>query len=497
MARNRGKRPGAASGSSSPSQGQPRDVEMKTGDDSAGGKADQKVPAAASSSIAANVGAPTASAEPTASAAKPSSGTSKADSSAAKTTKAVTAASTSAATSTQAGGSTKPSSAAVSSRTGAAGSGGGQHGAPSSAGGNGGFWPGLIGGVIGGAATALAASLFWMDGDEKAATTLESRLAAAEQQVQQIDALSDRMAAVEAIPAASSSGQDGDMAARLAELEMQLAALNSASEGENEATDRLAALEQQFQDLSSAQQSSSETVAELNTSLSGFETTITDTGKLAEETDQAVASLSDTAKQLGDDVQTLATRVDDAESRLDHLGGEYQRGAAMIVAIGDINRAVTEAEPFTGSLETLKSLVRDDAALGETLAMLEPVAADGVPTLKALKNTFSQMASRVLLVEEGDQSLTDQVGNNVFGIFNIRPAGADVEGSGSRAVLARAQSKLSADDLGGAILELGGLEGQGAEEATAWIERASARLAAEAAVVDLRSHAQALVAEGS
>ncbi|MGI9489269.1 MAG: COG4223 family protein [Geminicoccaceae bacterium] len=490
MARNRGKRPGAASGSSSPSQDQARDAEVKADDALAGGKADQNAPAAASSSNAAQVGVPTVGAGTTTSAAKPSSDASKAGSSAAKTTAAGTTAST--ATSTQAGGSTKPSSAAASRGTAAAGSSGGQHGGPSSVGGNGSFWPGLIGGVIGGAATALAASLFWMDGDEKAATVLESRLAAAEQQVQQIDALNDRVAAVEAAPGTSLSGQEGDMAERLAELETQLA------------TDRFATLEQQLQELSSkmqsaseAQQSSSETVAELSNSLSTLETISTDTGKLVDETDQTVASLGATAKQLSDDVQTLAARIDDAESRLDHLGGEYQRGAAMIVAIGDINQAVTEAEPFAGPLETLKSLVRDDATLGETLSTLESMAADGVPTLKGLKETFGQMASRVLLAEEGDQSLTDQVGNNVFGIFNIRPAGADVEGSGSRAVLARAQSKLSTDDLGGAILELGGLEGQGAEEATAWIERAGARLAAEAAVVDLRSHAQALVAKGA
>lgn len=169
----------------------------------------------------------------------------------------------------------------------------------------------------------------------------------------------------------------------------------------------------------------------------------------------------------------------------------------MIVAIGDVDRAIAKAEPFGDSLQSLKLLLRDDAVIGQTLQALEPVAKDGVPTLSDLKDEYASMASRVLLVEGGDQSLVDQVSNNVFGILNIRPAGGEVEGASSRAVLARAQARLSADDLGGAVGELDGLEAAAVEAAGTWIERARSRLSAEAAVVDLRVHAQALIAKGS
>ncbi len=449
---------------------------------------------AASASLAAKVGAPTSGSGTTTDAAKPSNEPPK---------PVPPTASTSAASNKQAGGSAKPASTKASGGTAAAGS--GQHGGPSSGGGNGdggngGFWPGLIGGVIGGAATALAASLFWMDGGDTT-TALESRLAAAEQQVEQIGALDDRVAAVEALPSGSASDQDGDLAARFAELEAKLAALSPAGlsgDGADDGLgDRVTSLEQQLETLAGevqtafeTQQANQEALSSLQNTLPTLEETLAATGVTLGQTSEQTTALKQT-------VETPTARVGDTESRLDHIGGEYQRGAAMIVAIGDINRAVTRSEPFDGSLETLKSLVRDDAALGEALSTLEPMAADGVPTLNGLKDAFGQMASRVLLAEEGDQSLTDQVGNNVFGIFNMRPAGADVEGSGSRAVLARAQSKLSADDLEGAILELGGLEGRSAEEAAAWIERADARLAAETAVINLRAHAQGLVAKGS
>ena len=200
---------------------------------------------------------------------------------------------------------------------------------------------------------------------------------------------------------------------------------------------------------------------------------------------------------MSGDLQTLATRVGEAEGRLDHLGGEYQRGAAMIVAIGDVDRAITRGEPYDSALQSLQSLVRDDAVLGETLTTLEPMAADGVPTLRDLKAEFGETASRVLLAEKGDRSIADQVGDNVFGILNMRPSGAEAEGSDSRAILARAQARLADDDLRGAIDELGGLEGAAAEEAGSWVQRAEARLSAAAAVSDLRAHAQTLVAKGT
>ncbi|MDH3659634.1 MAG: mitofilin family membrane protein [Alphaproteobacteria bacterium] len=368
----------------------------------------------------------------------------------------------------------------------------------------------MIGGVIGGAATALAASLYWMGGDDTATADLESRLAAAEQQVGQLDALNQRVAAIETAPPTVEDG--GALAARLGELETTVAALGEAPAGGGDQGlgDRLDTLEQQVGTLDyeqqiaaleqrvETQQSNLQALSTLTDStLPTLELALAATGKSLEETGAETTTLKETVGTLAGDVQTLATRVGDTEGRLDHLGGEYQRGAAMIVAIGDIDRAISKAEPFASSLQSLTSLLRDETVLGETLSTLEPMAAEGVPTLSALKGAFGDMASRVLLAENGDRSLTDQVSDNVFGIFNMRPAGAEVEGSDSRAVLARAQAKLSADDLEGAITELTGLEGAAAEQANAWVERAQARLAAAAAVADLRSHAQGLVAKGS
>ncbi|MGI9499356.1 MAG: mitofilin family membrane protein [Geminicoccaceae bacterium] len=513
MARNRGKRPSGASGSTTRSQSRTADDAQTQASASAptsskvadteqpdGDQDTPKAPNAASQMTAATTDPPVVSTGKTTDKAEATRPVAKRSEPGKKTT-------SSSVPGVQAGHKTATPTTGTSGVGGPAGSGSTSVGGPSGTGakGSGGFWPGLIGGAIGGAATALAASLFLAgDGNDGAMAALESRLASAEEQAGQMTALGERMAAVEALP-------DGELAVRLGDLETKLAALAETASAEAAAGDaneglgdRLTSLEQEIEKLAGNVRTAGQTQAASRKALEGLEgtlpmleETLAATGRTVEEAGERTNALGQSVDTLNADVQTLATRVGAAEGRLDHLGGEYHRGAAMIVAIGDVDRAITKAEPFDNSLQSLKSLLRDDAVLGETLSVLEPMAVDGVPALVELKREFGQMASRVLLAEEGDRSITDQVSDNVFGIFKMRPAGAEAEGIGSRAVLSRAQANLSNDDLDGAIAELSDLEGAASEAASAWVERAKGRLSAEAAVVDLRTHAQGLVAKGS
>ncbi len=407
-----------------------------------------------------------------------------------------------------------------------------------------GFWPGLLGGLLGGAAMALLASLYWGGGDDgevvaqlqSTTTELDSRLSAAESQVEQVGPLAERVAAVEAAPVAGEGGSD-EVANRFSDLEQQLSDLREASEssmttaaageaetggtvpGDGAATnDRLAALEQQLSELNQAVTSSSEeqqaagqTLAALQATLPTLEATLSATGTTVEEAGQQTAALSesvDTIRQtteqlsgdlgsLSKDIGTLSDRVGTAENKLDYIGGEYQRAAAMVVAIGDVDRSIAKAEPFETALESLRALGQDDPGVGQSIAVLEPMAADGVPTLFDLKASFGEVGSRILLAKDGNETLADKVSGNVFSIINMRPAGAAAEGDDSRAIVARAQARLSANDLEGTIAELEGLSEAGAERAADWVADAKGRIAADAAIVDLRAHAQSLLAKGA
>jgi hypothetical protein len=193
----------------------------------------------------------------------------------------------------------------------------------------------------------------------------------------------------------------------------------------------------------------------------------------------------------------LSDRLAETESRLAYIGGEYQRAAAMVVALGDVDRSISRAEPYEAALQSLQALGKDDPSVDEAVAALEPMAASGVPTLSSLQASFGEVASRILLTEDGDATLVEKVSDNLFGIINMRPSGAEVEGEGSRAIVARAQARLSEGDLEGTLAELSDLSEAARREAEGWMADARARLAADAAVADLRNHAQSLLAKGS
>jgi hypothetical protein len=63
----------------------------------------------------------------------------------------------------------------------------------------------------------------------------------------------------------------------------------------------------------------------------------------------------------------------------------------------------------------------------------------------------------------------------------VRPEG-EAEGDGPLERLARAERRLAAGNLAEAVAELDGLSGAAREAAAAWLDKARARLAADAAI---------------
>jgi hypothetical protein len=81
-------------------------------------------------------------------------------------------------------------------------------------------------------------------------------------------------------------------------------------------------------------------------------------------------------------------------------------------------------------------------------------------------------------------------------VVSIRRVGDSVPGDAADAVVARAEAKLDADDLKGAVAGLAALNGLPAEVAAPWIHDAEQRIAADAADADLSRLAISRVATG-
>jgi hypothetical protein len=358
--------------------------------------------------------------------------------------------------------------------------------APPSPPAGGGLWPGLLGGLIGGAAAVLAV-LFWLRPDvelaalqarmselQAASTTpaaLQDRIGQAEQQ------LTGLTESVQNALAAGGGARDAlaSLEGRLPELESALAETGSALQG-------LPALEQRLGQLEQA-----------GSRLDQLTGTI-------DRLDAAQAADRQRAETMAGTVEQLGGRLDQAEQRLQVVAGQAQRAAAMILALGDIDRALVHAEPFASALDGLRGLAGNDQPAQQAIADLAPVAAAGAPDLAALRASFGDMAVAVTTASaapEGEGDLLGQATANLLELVQVRPVGEAAEGSAPAAILARAEAKLDGGDLAGAVAELEALAGPAAEAAAGWLTQARQRLAAEAAVEALRSHARDLLAQGS
>ena len=96
---------------------------------------------------------------------------------------------------------------------------------------------------------------------------------------------------------------------------------------------------------------------------------------------------------------------------------------------------------------------------------------------------------------EGD-SLFEQAAGNLMSLVTVRPVGADVEGDGAAARVARAEAALESGDLAAAVAELEALDGAAAAAAAPWLAASAARVSPpSAALQTLQERATLLLTE--
>lgn len=296
---------------------------------------------------------------------------------------------------------------------------------------------------------------------------------------ERVAAVESRVATLESAPLPGlpeAAGQRLDaLTARLEDLEGRLAALGAAD-------DKLR------RDLAAA-------AARLEAS---------DTLSAAEE--KALAALRDEVAGLDQALGALDARLGGLEGKIASLSAERTQAAetaagdlAALLAVMQLRDALAGSAPFATELRTLQGLanVRDDlASAAGALAPLTPFAKTGVPGLVALRAAFPAVARAVVAAEQagvGDDWLAG-VRRRLSSLITVRPLGA-VAGESASALVARAEALLVADDLAGAVAELGKLSGPPAAAAEDWLAQARARVAAQSALVQLNAAVSARLAE--
>ena len=208
---------------------------------------------------------------------------------------------------------------------------------------------------------------------------------------------------------------------------------------------------------------------------------------------EAVTALRAEVQDLSGQVANLSGQLSDLSGRVDGLAESSGSGgeAALVLAITQLRDALRVTAPYGPAVAAVERRLGEAAAgVSGPLETLKRHAANGIPTRRVLAERFPAVAGEIASAGYAeDESWYGSILRRVNDVVSIRPVGEDVAGQDPGAVAARAEAKVKAGDLRGAVAELEGLSGAAAEAASGWLADAQARLTAEEALADITAAA--------
>lgn len=322
---------------------------------------------------------------------------------------------------------------------------------------------------------------------------LESQLAAAQARADEALALAQEDPEADAEVEA--------LQARVAELSERLDEVRGgvASRIENDLTSLKAELLQETQAATEAANAAVEEARQSRQSLAADREAITrqieEIERLRAEVRSSMAARDQSAEQSAADIEQLrsellstfqqrevasAQQIDALRQRLERLQSEEvataSKTAATSLALLNLQRQVTQGKPFATELAAVRALSPNLAPLGQ----LQSYANDGLPSQAFLSRTFRETAREAqrAAVQGNAESGLSKLAANFMSLVTVRKAG-DVPGETPAAILSRAETRLEANDLEGAVEELDALKGPAAEKMDEWLSAARARVAVD------------------
>ncbi len=227
----------------------------------------------------------------------------------------------------------------------------------------------------------------------------------------------------------------------------------------------------------------------LDTVLSGIETRLVSVEKLAPEGSAAARLAAEAYERelagLRKMFEGQLARVEAASNEANALevsAAAAARVSAGRAALARVVAALETGHPFGDALSDLTEAAGVDAPDG-----LAKVAAEGVPTLPALRESFPDAARAALdasiraAVAEGSMDRFTAFMRTQLGTRSLEPK----EGDDPDAILSRVEGALRQGDLAAALEELSAMPEAAGPALAAWKTQAEARLAAVAASREL------------
>lgn len=194
-------------------------------------------------------------------------------------------------------------------------------------------------------------------------------------------------------------------------------------------------------------------------------------------------------------VAALQTQQAALAARIAHLESldpsAIMKRAAAEIALANLVRASSTAQPFATELQTFDALMPKTPEAAE----LSGIASHGAPTQAMLVARFPGIAAQALAAERaaGAKTWLGRLWANIGNLIVVRRTG-ERKGMDSDAVLGRAGAHLAVGDLDGAIKEVNNLKGAARAAVQSWLAQAPARSAIERDTASLARRMAAVLA---
>ncbi len=216
---------------------------------------------------------------------------------------------------------------------------------------------------------------------------------------------------------------------------------------------------------------------------------------LAQRLDELAAELqtiadqgTQNAEKISGGLADLTSRLDMLEAREDALKEQFtgfaredaQDEAAALAAIRIsllANRLRTASErgvPYADVLTALEGVAKDEPVLSGLVVRLAPHADSGVATLDALQFAFPETTVAILdnAPADAENDIVDEIFDRARRVVRVRRVGTDLPADSVDGRIARAERRLNAGDVAGAVTVLEEFEGPARAAAEPWLERA-------------------------
>lgn len=261
---------------------------------------------------------------------------------------------------------------------------------------------------------------------------------------------------------------------------------------------RIAALESQLSSLPPA--ATQQSLADLKNEVEQQDSRMQDLAQRlnAAQNDDRFADLMKTHEDLAASLRDLQVRV----SKLENAAPTGQRATLLALAATRLRMRADSSRPFANDLALVTRLAKDAGGLDATgtkaLNDLGPHAEAGAPSLRDLISDFPMAARRAMKAAAVPQDAPwwQRTLDRIVALVTIRHTGV-MTGNSVEARLSRAEERLNANDLSGAVTEVEAIAGQPGEKIDAWLQSAYARLAIDRAARELEGSAYRLGANAS